>query len=71
MFGQLADISDIHFIAVAVTFADFAGAIDFRHAAAGLEDRGIGAEPHGAAEIAAFAAGLELVALASIPSSAR
>src|SRR5690242_12760047 len=48
---------------MAVALGDFDGAaIDFRHPAAALEHGGIGAEPHGAAEIAVLVALLKFIA---------
>src|SRR5262249_43469056 len=57
-------VAGIDLVAVAMALRDFARpAVDFRHPAAALEHCRIGAEPHGAAEVALHAAPLQLVAL--------
>ena len=56
-------VGGVDLVAVAVAFGDFRRAVDLRDAAAALERRRIGAEPHGAAEIAVGGALLQLVAL--------
>src|SRR5260370_30271512 len=53
----------VDLVAVAVALRDFARPIDVGDAGAALEQRRIGAEPHGAAEIAIPRASLQLVAL--------
>src|SRR6202023_1105347 len=50
-------------VAVAVALGNLGGAVDAPGLAAAQEDRRIGAEPHGAAEVAVAAAPVQLVAL--------
>src|SRR5687767_9823452 len=59
---QLFLVVDVHFITMAVPLGDRGLAIDVGDRAARLQDRLVGAEAHGAAEIAAGGAFLELVA---------
>src|ERR1700732_3219529 len=48
-------VRSVDLITVAVALRDLGGsAIDFRHPAAALEQRGIGAQPDGPAEVAVF-----------------
>src|SRR5580700_8360369 len=54
--SKLARVTDVHFIPVPVTFADRGRPINFGDAASGRKHGGIRAEPHRAAEIAAFRA---------------
>src|SRR5207302_9299873 len=55
-------IGGVDLVAVAVAFGNLGGAVDAGGLAAALEHRRIGAEPHGAAEIAVTAAPVQLVA---------
>src|SRR4030081_2270441 len=56
-------VGGVDLVAMAVAFRNLGGAaIDFRYPAAALERRGIGAKPHGAAEIAALRPLLQLIA---------
>src|SRR6516225_9766735 len=64
MLLEPALVPGIDLVAVAVALGNLGRAVvDLRYPAAALEDRRIGAEAHGAAEIAVDAASLELVAL--------
>src|SRR5262245_62656088 len=57
-------ITGVDLVAVTVALGNLGGTIvDLAHTAAALEQRRIGAEPHGTAELAVDAAPLELVAL--------
>src|ERR1700686_696452 len=56
-------LRSVHFIAMAVALGDFSSPVDLRHLAARLQHGRIGAEPHGAAEVAAGTALLQLVTL--------
>src|SRR5579875_127482 len=60
---ELRLVVDVDLVSVAVALADLGGAVDRGHARPGHEPRRIGAEAHGAAEIAVGLALLELVAL--------
>jgi hypothetical protein len=59
---QPVAIAHVDLVAVAVALGDRRGAIDFGDVAAGRQFRLVGADPHGAAEIAAALAHLEFVA---------
>src|SRR5215813_4316166 len=64
MLLEPAFVAGIHLVAVAVALRNLGRAVvDPRYPAAALENRRIGAEAHGAAEIAVDTASLELVAL--------
>ena len=54
--AQPVDVVDVDLVAVAVALADLTLAVDLVRERARLEDAGIGAKPHRAAEIAAGAA---------------
>jgi len=56
MLRQPVLVAGVDLIAMAVALGNFAGLINVGDAAAALEDGRIGAEPHGAAEIAGDAA---------------
>src|SRR5665213_2083681 len=49
---ELLCVAGVHFIAVAMAFADFGRAIDFRHAAARCEHSRVSAQPHRTAHVA-------------------
>ena len=56
-------IVHVHFVAVAMALGDMGSAIDVGHAAAPRQLGGIGAQPHGAAQVALSGARLGVVAL--------
>src|SRR5499427_3665363 len=59
---EAAFVCRVDFVAVAVALGDFSRAINLRHSAYAGQDRIISAKPHGAAEVAARAALLQLIA---------
>src|SRR6476659_5529389 len=60
---EAAFVGRVDLIAMAVALGDFGRAIDMRHPASALQDRIIGAKPHGAAEVTARGALLQFIAL--------